>query len=219
MHRTNVSDSINKNGRRGPYRQASPSPAGHHPGARSARRPRCLSMVSQTARGVTMNHRSFASAFAFAASAYLALAGQAAAGEQVPFKGSLAGTVTITPIIGDPVFDVHVEIEGAGNATHLGDFSLSIPHDVDRRTPPSPGIAVGEYLFTAANGDELYAEFTGEATLIAPGFLSIVETATITGGTGRFAGATGSFVCERLFDIAAGTTVGSFDGTISRPGP
>ena len=52
----------------------------------------------------------------------------------------------------------------------------------------------------------------------APGFLYIVETATITGGTGRFAGATGSFVCERLYDIAGGTTIGSFDGTISAPG-
>src|SRR5262245_22468586 len=153
MHRTNVSDGINKNGRRGPDRQASPSPAGHHSGARSARRPRCLSNITQTARGVTMNHRSFTSAFAFAASACLALAGQAAAGEHVPFKANLAGTVTITPIIGDPDFDVHVEIDAAGNATHLGDFSLSIPHDVDRRTPPNPSLAVGEYIFTAANGD------------------------------------------------------------------
>jgi hypothetical protein len=41
-----------------------------------------------------------------------------------------------------------------------------------------------------------------------------VETATVTGGTGRFAGATGSFICERLFDTIAGTTAGSFEGTI-----
>jgi len=46
-----------------------------------------------------------------------------------------------------------------------------------------------------------------------------VEIATITGGTGRFANATGGFVCERLYDNAAGTTIGYFDGTISRPGP
>ena len=52
-----------------------------------------------------------------------------------------------------------------------------------------------------------------------PGFLVIVETATITGGTGRFAGATGSFVVERLYDIVGGTTIGSFDGTISRREP
>jgi hypothetical protein len=44
-----------------------------------------------------------------------------------------------------------------------------------------------------------------------------VETATIDPdrSTGRFAGATGGFVAQRLFDRIAGTTVGSFAGTIS----
>jgi hypothetical protein len=42
-------------------------------------------------------------------------------------------------------------------------------------------------------------------------------TATITGGTGRFAGATGSFVGDRLVDMAHGTVTESFDGTISTP--
>jgi hypothetical protein len=80
------------------------------------------------------------------------------------------------------------------------------------------GTADGKYEFTAANGDTLTADFKGVATLVAPGILYIEETATITGGTGRFAGATGSFSVERLYDIAAGTTIGSFEGTISSPG-
>jgi hypothetical protein len=165
-----------------------------------------------------MNRHQIAATFTLTAAAFLALTLPAPAAEQVPFKGSLAGTVTITPIIGDPDFDVHVEIDGAGNATRLGKFSVSIPHDVDRRPPPSSSLAVGEYVFTAANEDELYAEFSGEAMLIAPGILYIVETATVTGGTGRFADATGSFECERLFDTVAGTTVGEFSGTISSVG-
>src|SRR5262249_40208545 len=37
-----------RSGRRGPYRQASPPRARHRPGARSARRPRCHSTLSQT---------------------------------------------------------------------------------------------------------------------------------------------------------------------------
>ena len=37
-------------------------------------------------------------------------------------------------------------------------------------------------------------------------------------GTGRFAGATGSFTVQRQFDPATGTTTGSFEGTISSPG-
>ena len=39
-----------------------------------------------------------------------------------------------------------------------------------------------------------------------------------TGGTGRFAGATGEFTVERLVDTATGETEGSFEGTISSPG-
>ena len=79
--------------------------------------------------------------------------------------------------------------------------------------------AIGTYEFTAANGDMLFAEFTGHATPTAtPGVLYIEETATITGGTGRFAGATGSFTTERWYDTIAGTTFGSFEGTISSPG-
>jgi hypothetical protein len=88
---------------------------------------------------------------------------------------------------------------------------------VDRKLAPDPSVAVGLYEFTAANGDKLYAEFTGESLMIAPGVLHIVETAAITGGTGRFVNATGSFTCERLNNIAAGTTIGFFDGVISTP--
>lgn len=165
-----------------------------------------------------MSRSSFVTRLALVILTVAGLVSTATAGEQVPFKGGLEGTVAITPLVGDPDFDVHVEIDGGGTATHLGQFTFSAPHDVDRRPPPNPSLAVGQYLLAAANGDEVYAEFTGQSTLIAPGVLYIEETATITGGTGRFAGATGSFVCGRLFDIASGTTIGSFEGTISSPG-
>ena len=50
---------------------------------------------------------------------------------------------------------------------------------------------------------------------VPPGSLAaIVETDTITGGTGRFAGATGSFTVERLLDQATGISSGSFTGGI-----
>ena len=109
---------------------------------------------------------------------------------------------------------LRVDVEAGGKATRLGKFTLDIPHVVD----PATRTAVGSYEFTAANGDKVYAEFTGIATPTAtPGVLYIEETATITGGTGRFAGATGSFTGERLYDTVAGTTIGFFEATISRP--
>jgi hypothetical protein len=140
------------------------------------------------------------------------LASPVAAGEQVPFQGRLEGVVTITPLA--PPF-ISVLVNATGNATHLCEYTLAIPHVVN----VANGTAVGSYEFTAANGDTLTADFTGQATPTpTPGVLSIVETATITGGTGRFAGATGRFISHRLFDTVAGTTTGSFEGTISSPG-
>jgi hypothetical protein len=156
-----------------------------------------------------MKRYSFAASVALAVLAVLGLAGPAAAGEQVPFKGSLEGDVTIDPLT--PPF-VEVDVEADGNATHLGQFTLDIPHLVNRAN----GTAVGTYEFTAANGDAVFADFTGHSIpTTTPGVLSIVETATITGGTGRFAGASGGFTCERLFDTITGTTFGTFEGTIS----
>jgi hypothetical protein len=129
----------------------------------------------------------------------------------------LEGSVVISPVIGGPPTLVDVLVTAEGNATHLGKFALTVPHRVDRSAiPPS---AAGFYYFTAANGDTLSASFMGHAKPTAtPGVLAIVETATFAGGTGRFAGASGSFTVERLFDMIAGTTTGSFEGTISPPG-
>jgi hypothetical protein len=155
-------------------------------------------------------HISVAS-LALAVVAVLGLAGPAAAGEQVPFKGSLEGDVTHTPLA--PPFD-SVYVDATGNATLLGQFTLDIPHVVNRANRT----AIGSYEFAAANGDTLFADFTGQAMPIGGGVLYIEETATITGGTGRFAGATGSFTVERWYDTVAGTTSGSFEGTISSPG-
>jgi hypothetical protein len=142
------------------------------------------------------------------------LAGPASAAEQVPFKGSLDAVVTITPI-NPPV--VSVLIEGTGNATHLGRYSVEFTAVVNQATRTEIGSAT--IVITAANGDTITAEGSGgQATLVAPGVLSIVDPATITGGTGRFADAIGSFVIRRTFFVAAGVTTGSFDGTISSVG-
>lgn len=138
-------------------------------------------------------------------------AGPAAAGDQVPFKGDLAGTVTVTPLT-PPL--ASVIIEATGSATQLGRYAVEVPHLVNQATRT----ATGTYVFAAANGDTLTADFTGAATPVAPGVITTAETATITGGTGRFAGATGSFTAERTFYMTTGETIGSFEGWISSPG-
>ncbi len=142
----------------------------------------------------------------------LGQSGAALARERVPFRGRLEAVVTRGQP--EPPF-VPVLIEGTGNGTQLGQFEYTSPHRVNTSTR----IATGSCEFIAANGDTLAAVFTGRASPTAtPGVLHIVEIATITGGTGRFEGATGSFIVQREYDTAAGTTSGSFEGTLSSPG-
>ena len=143
----------------------------------------------------------------------LGLAGPAAAGDAVPFQGRLDGEVTRTPVSDT---QVGIDIDAGGTATLLGRFALAVPHLVDTTAKS----ASGEYRFVAANGDTLTATFTGLAgPSDIPGVVRIVEVATVTDGTGRFAGATGGFTVVRLYDPVAGTTTGYFEGSISPPGP
>jgi hypothetical protein len=135
-------------------------------------------------------------------------AGSSAATE-VPFKGSFEGTLTVSPPTEPPFLPSF--IAATGNATHLGRFTLEIPHIVNTAI----AIGTGTFEFRAANGDMLFADFVGQATMIAPGVLSTVDTATITGGTGRFANATGRFTGNRVFVIGAAPVTGVFEGTIS----
>lgn len=137
-----------------------------------------------------------------------------AAGKEVPFKGRLDGEFTFAPDPPpSPFASVHFS-EVTGNATHLGRFTVTAPHRVNLPTSTAAGV----FEFTAANGDTLTADFTGTATPVTPSVVSIVEFANITGGTGRFAGATGSFIVTRTADLATLLTSGSFEGTISSPG-
>ena len=138
----------------------------------------------------------------------LALAGPAAAKKQVPFHGSIQG-VEIDVV--QPPATLLVDGSGTGIATHLGRFTATYEVTVDL----SDGSGIGSLQFIAANGDSIFTELLGQGTPTeTPGINRIVEINTITGGTGRFAGATGSFIVERLIDLTTGVSFGSFSGTI-----
>lgn len=142
----------------------------------------------------------------------LCLAVPVSAADQVPIKGSFVGSASVTPL--DPPI-VSVLVVATGHASQLGHFTLEAPHLVNQATLT----ASGTYVLTAANGDTLSASFVGTASPIDPPFIiGISETATVTGGTGRFVGATGTFSVHRVFNRATGVTTGSFEGRISTPG-
>ena len=159
-----------------------------------------------------MQRHSVTAGFAIAVTVLFGLARFATAAEEVPFKGSLEGIrVSSTPL--DPPFLLNTSIV-TGNSTQLGNYQLTITLIVNTADLTS----LGTYEFVASNGDTLTAAVAGTAEATAPGVNSIVEIAIITGGTGRFEGATGDFVCQRLAFRSNGVTVGTFDGTISTPG-
>jgi len=158
-----------------------------------------------------MKRFSYSAGLALAVVVVLGFAGPAAAGDQVPFKGGLEGVDTGIPQV--PPF-ASVTVEAAGEATQLGEFTFLELVTVNTAT----GMGSGTFLFTAANGDTVYGTITGQATFSPPNILAIAETATITGGTGRFAGATGGFTVARLKNTVTGATTASFLGTISSPG-
>ncbi len=93
-----------------------------------------------------MKRFSSTASLALAVVVILGLTGPVAAGEQVPFKGSFEGDVTVTPLT--PPY-LQVDVDATGSATHLGQFTLDIPHIVNAATRT----AIGSYEFIAANGD------------------------------------------------------------------
>ena len=91
-----------------------------------------------------------------------------------------------------------------GTATHLGRFTATFTADVNL-----DNTSTGTFHFTAANGDELAGTFVGQVVFIPPETASITEVATIASGTGRFAGATGTFTMIRVETINFATGQGS----------
>lgn len=117
---------------------------------------------------------------------------QAAEGQTVPISGS--GTnASFNPATGD--------YSGQGDISHLGNatFEGSIAY-VGDFFPESgvffAGTFEGSQNFVAANGDELFTDVTGEVLLKIDAETGLVfgewlANWEITGGTGRFEGATG----------------------------
>jgi hypothetical protein len=124
----------------------------------------------------------------------------AKAASALPFKGTLEGT--------ELVEGTAHHIDATGNATELGLFTLVVDLTVDA------GVGSGTAIWTAANGDQLFTSTTGTGIITFP-IVTINETSTITGGTARFAGASGAFTIERSVNLLTHVTTASFSGTIN----
>lgn len=139
-----------------------------------------------------------------------AFAAPSAGERELLLKGSVQSVETYA--INFPIMSVTAS--GSGSATQLGRFTVSYEVEVNLLTIAG----IGSAEFVAANGDRLFAEGVGQATETGtPGVFNVVEQFTITGGTGRFAGASGSITLERVVDTTTGATSGTISGNIVVP--
>ena len=122
----------------------------------------------------------------------------------VPFKASFITADEMTQAATDenPIQKDH--LTGTGEGTGIGRASIEVFVEGDV-TLPFPALITSTATFTAANGDKIFER--GEGFLQEPAadavLLHLTGTGTITGGTGRFAGATGNLsvdVTQNLLD-------------------
>jgi hypothetical protein len=108
-----------------------------------------------------------------------------AGGTDRPVKGTAVGDITVSITPGLPV-----EVDVTGVATHLGKFTGHFEGSAEI----IGGTVFGEGTLTlvAANGDELTGTFTFTGPPPSPEPHEVATEFTITGGTGRFADASGT---------------------------
>src|SRR5215510_13358404 len=132
--------------------------------------------------------------------------------DQVPFTA--IGTAVITSVTKLPGGLTQLDGTVTGKATHLGDF-----------TGPATRIQNNQGNFSsflidsaATEKDSVFISTSGQFdTSKDKCVFTSTGTFTVTGGTGAFANATGGGTITTTTDLCAGTAVGIFTGTISRP--
>jgi hypothetical protein len=138
----------------------------------------------------------------------------------VPFNGSLSiVNPTRTPIFDSNGNFIGTKEEGTGRALQLGKFNALFISQ-----PLSQLSFKGSIVMTAKNGDKVNLSFQNAVIQVPPvdGKFPITFSAQITGGTGKFANATGSVAFDGFSQVAPqgdfGPTFFKFKGQISAPG-
>jgi len=112
-----------------------------------------------------------------------------------------------------------VDVEGTGQASHLGRYTIRRQHCFNLATFT---IEDGRFVQTAANGDELWGTYTGSTEAVlefapdgSPLVIVLASPTQVTGGTGRFAHATGAGTTRGIFNVVTKVGTFTFDGEIA----
>ena len=123
---------------------------------------------------------------------------------------------TVSPPNGPPP----VDLSGAGTATLLGASTNSghVAVTGPASSCPDTGFAVqNDEILTSPDGGQIMVTIRDESCPISPGVFHGVGTYVVTGGTGRFAGATGHGTFDGNGDFTQGRFSFTLLGTISAP--
>lgn len=105
----------------------------------------------------------------------------------------------------------HQVVEGTGKVTHMGKTTLRIPDEL--LYPDAEWFnwtATADVILTAANGHELWFSYASAFIYVLP--VDVVGEGPITGGTGRFEGASGWLTYKGLWPDETGKV--TFTGEI-----
>jgi len=133
---------------------------------------------------------------ACSAAVFISAPTPAAARDMVPFNGTVSGYVESQS---GTECEPSIHVVNFGHANQLGAFTGTAEFS-PRPCAPDPDLCennipyTGTFDWFAANGDEISGTFEGYlCPTETPGVYDNHETAEVTGGTGRFANATGHF--------------------------
>ena len=147
----------------------------------------------------------------------VALVSSAVEAGVIRINGTIAGSESDVPFP-DPAEGFYVNGSVTSTDTELGPFTQFYSDPLDFAFLDMPPESVGAsrlIVGDAANGDSIVTYSIGSNPgLCANGDFHLVETNTIVGGTGRYAGAKGSFTLDRCLNSVTGETSGTISGTI-----
>jgi hypothetical protein len=126
----------------------------------------------------------------------------------VPISGNCVLTFNPAPVPLPPVI-TQTDV-GECRFSHLGHSTVTGVQSINF----AAGTQEGQRTFTAANGDRLEMTHVGTSAPAGPGLVRFQSTATIVGGTGRFANARGQVTNEGTANLVTRTTTAATEGTI-----
>ena len=131
-----------------------------------------------------------------------------------PFGGHCDTDITILPPLpGDPANLLRLHIECICQLHHLGQ-TTAIAEQTVTFTGPTTAIASNRTTYTAANGDQLFATWSGTSVSDGP-LVTFSGPEQYVGGTGRFSGVTGSSAITGTASFVTNTGQFTSAGTLT----